>query len=198
MNDDVALTLEFKGPFLWTAAAGATLFDQPDALSGGVYLWTIEFCEGYLPYLAGHTMKSFHARFQEHTRLYFSGVYTVFDSGALRRGTKAKIWPGLWYLKDKRDERQAEFRARYTELLPHISELLSLWRVFLAPLPTNRRVLERIEAAIMNSLYAGPPIVRDFPDRGMRLLPRRKAEEEVRIRVSAPALIYGLSDTFRA
>lgn len=193
--------LHWSGPFKWP---GVTSEDLPDFLSEqeiakccGVYLWTVEHESGYLIYAAGITRRPFGQRFREHTRAYRSGVYTVFDVPSFKSGIRKKVWQGFWF-KKRSPEAQNEYQARADEIRTAAEELLQNYRVFLAPLPPNPRVLQRIEAAIMNTLYlaSGPASV--IPDRGMALAPRWPNETPIRVRSLSSALMHGLPCEFEA
>jgi hypothetical protein len=190
-------TLHFAGPFSWCGVAEKNLFGSPEGRKAGVYLLTAESDAGYFIYSAGFTTRSFAERFWEHTKEYLSGNYTVLDAKALREGTRLVVWDGFW---DAREawQRLGDFRARSGEILAHVHELLATFRLFLAPLSTERRVLERLEAAIMNALYGASGKIAELPDRGMRLLPRRQDETPLKVRVESSVVLCGLPATFEA
>jgi hypothetical protein len=126
-----------------------------------------------------------------------TGVYTIFDVPSLRNGIRNEIWHGFWF-KKKSAEKKDEFVRRSEELRWAANELLANYRIFVAPLDPLHRLLERIEAAIMNVLYdaAGPASV--IPDRGMALAPRWREEQPITIRNISPVHFHGLPPEFEA
>ncbi|NJM42680.1 MAG: hypothetical protein HC853_19045 [Anaerolineae bacterium] len=167
------------------------------ASNTGVYLWTVEHNLGFLIYTAGITRRPFQQRFREHTRAYQSGVYTVFDAADLARGERNKIWPGFWFRR-RTPQLKAEYQRRASEIGDALEKLLSAYRVFVAPVSTTPRVLERIEAAIMNALYAAKGIPSIIPDRGMSLSPRWEQEPVLMVRSIIGFPLHGLPSEFEA
>ena len=64
--------------------------------------------------------------------------------------------------------------------------------MFVADVGTRPRILERIEAAVMNHLYAQPPLFCDVPDRGMMLAPLRPTEEPSTMRSACADLLHAI------
>lgn len=195
------IELRWEGPFRWPGRSiqgdakpfcGATI-----ASSCGVYLWTVEYRDGYLIYAAGITRRPFALRFREHTRAYLNGVYTIFDVPALKEGVRKEIWHGFW-LKKRSVEKQDEYEHRADEIRRAAHELLANYRIFVAPVAPMHRLLERIEAAIMHTLYAATGPVSVIPDRGMALAPRWREEQPILVRNMAPVLLHGLPEEFEA
>ncbi len=197
-SQPVVVELRWQGPFAWPGMAGSRrvtgLESAEVAGSCGVYVWTVEHEGGFLVYAAGETRRPFRVRFREHTREYRSGRYTVFNAAAMKRGERKKVWPGFWYSKQRRQALEQEYSQRSSEIARALDELLSSYRVLVAPLPPERRLLQRVEGAIMAALYAaiGPAAV--LPDRGMALAPRWPSEAPIRVRSISPVLIHGLPD----
>lgn len=201
MEESYSLELHWQGPFVWP---GIGLKDLPDLLDDeqiaaccGVYLWTIEYASGYLIYTAGITRRPFGKRFREHTRAYRSGVYTVFESESLKNGIRKKVWPGFWF-KKRSVEMQCEYEARAEDIHTAVKDLLAAYCIFVAPLPPIARVPERIEAAIMNNLYAADEPASAVPDRGMALAPRRRDEPLIHVQSTSPVVLHGLPLEFDA
>jgi hypothetical protein len=189
--------VRFAGPYSWEGAGEDALFASVEGKSSGLYLLTAHSDGGYFIYSAGITTRSFANRLWEHTKEYLSGNYNVLDAKALRQGTRVVLWEGFW---DARDawQRLTDHRARWTQLVMRAHELLETFQIFVAPLSAERRVLERIEAAIMTSLYDGSGKVAALPDREMRLLPRRQEEEPIIVRVESDVRFHGLPAAFEA
>lgn len=133
----------------------------------------------------------------EHTRSYRFGVYTVFDAASLVCGERKKVWPGFWF-KKRTPELERDYLQRAEEISVALDRLLAAYRVFLAPVPPIPRVLKRIEAAIMNRLYAGDGVVSVIPDRGMSLSPRWDTEGAFPVRSTADVTLHGLPFEFDA
>ena len=195
------IELRWEGPFRWPGhsfqSAAQSLNDATIASSCGVYLWTVEHGAGYLIYAAGITRRPFAARFREHTRAYLNGVYTIFDVPSLKAGMRKEIWHGFWF-KKRAVEKQNEYEHRANEIRRAAHELLANYRVFVAPVDPMRRLLERIEAAIMHTLYAATGPASVIPDRGMALAPRWREESPILVRNMAPVLLHSLQEEFEA
>lgn len=196
------IELRWEGPFSWPSRSfqgDEKLFNDAMVASRcGVYLWTVEYCDGYLIYAAGITRRPFVKRFREHTtRAYLNGVYTIFDVPSLKNGIRKEIWEGFWF-KKRLIEKQVEYENLSNDIHLAANELLSNYRVFVAPVDPTPRLLERIEAAIMNLLYLSTGSISAIPDRGMALAPRWPEEQPIFIRSVAPVLLYGLPEEFDA
>lgn len=189
------LELRWEGPFGWPGLRPAgpvtSLADSPVGASSGVYLWTVEYLDGFLIYAAGITRRAFTKRFREHTLAYRTGIYTLFDMSSLNRGVREEIWHGFW-MRKRSTEKQSEYDRRREELRVAAELQLSNFRVFVAPLGSAPRLLERIEAAVMNALYCAPSPASDIPDRGMALAPRWASEQPITVRNIAGSLLHGL------
>ena len=68
------------------------------------------------------------------------------------------------------------------------------YRIFAANIETENRIPERLEAAIMESLYKQPMPLCDIPDRGMFLAPRWKSEIPIVVKNKCQFILYGLPD----
>lgn len=201
MLESYPLQLHWQGPFTWP---GTELANLPDLLNDehiatclGIYLWTVEHCGGYLIYTAGITRRPFIKRFQEHTRAYRTGVYTVFESESLKLGVRDIVWPGFWF-KKRSVEMQAEYETRTKEIQDAVQLLLKNYRIFVAPLSPAARILERVEAAIMNNLYCADGPAAIIPDRGMALAPRRYDEPVIHVQSISSVQLHGLPSEFDA
>lgn len=193
--------LRWEGPFRWPgldAEGGARAFDEdPVAKSCGIYLWTVEHLDGFLIYAVGITRRPFARRFREHTQAYRTGVYTLFDIPSLKDGIRKEIWHGFWTKKRSR-RRLVEYDRRREELRAAADRQLANYRVFVAPVGPVPRILQRIEAAIMDALYAAPGPASVIPDRGMALAPRRRQERPILVRNVVPVLLHGFPLEFEA
>lgn len=183
--------LLWRGPHPWPFLGKQTAVEDFRE-RGGIYLFTVEHDAGFLIYCAGYTTQVFQKRFKQHDRLYWSGVYTIFDLEAFQRGERRKVWPGFWTGKIRAPSLVADYNARAQEIQIATDEWLRGYRVFVAPVAATRRTLMRIEAGIMSSLYAAAPPACNMPDRGMSLSARWPSEEPVIVTNQSAVSLLGL------
>ena len=179
------LDVDWTGPYRWPGYSPALpgLPSHP-----GVYLLTVDYGDGYLIYGVGLTRRPMAARFAEHTRSHLAGDYHVLDLAAVQRGTRTEIWQG-W---DWSPRKRAAFQKRKSEILRAVRNQLSGFRIFVANITARQRILERVESAIMNTLYSLPAPLCDIPDKGMLLMPRWKSEKPMLTINHFSAHLYGL------
>lgn len=185
----VTIECEWVGPYEWPHR-GSHLPHWP-----GIYLWTFPFEQGYIVYAAGITRRSLRSRFREHTRSYLDGTYNLFDVTALCRGLRVQRWQGFWS-KKRPAEKVAEFERRREELRELALDQMAACQIFAAQFPTEDRLLERLEAAIMNQLHNSPKPFSDIPDRGMMLAPRWQSETPITVVSRTGKILYGIQTTF--
>jgi len=190
------IVIDWKGPFRWCNGGPDGFFSSEYARASGVYLMTAPWNDGYLVWGPGITARPFAQRFLEHTKEFLAGTYNILDASALVQGQRVLLWHGLWYKKD-RLARLDEFLARYADLAPHVAQLLSTLRIFVCPMSCEMRLLERIEAAIVNALYTAGPPMEEIPDRGLALRPRRANESAVTVMNRAPVTLHGIPRQFQ-
>ncbi len=186
-KNEEQLSATWTGPFSWPA------FEAMNGLPSipkhpGIYLLTAEYKDGYLIYCAGITRRIIPARFREHTRKYRSGDYTVLDIDSMRAGIRDEIWHGWGWTPEKR----SEFARRKEQILRSVDSQLAGFRIFVANITVDPRILERLEASIMQLLYLQELPLSHIPDRGMRLAPRRQSESTILVKNISPAILYGL------
>jgi hypothetical protein len=155
---------------------------------GGVYLQTFKYQGGYLIYSAGLTRRSIPKRFKEHTREYINGGYYVLDMLAMQQGMRKEIWRGWGYARKHR----GEFEENKSIILDAVREQLTSFCIFIADVGKEPRLLERLEASIMNNLYQQPPPICDVPDKGMHLSSRWQSEGKIIVKNSCSTFIHGL------
>lgn len=161
------IDLPWQGPYSWPGYEKETGL-PPIPKIPGVYLQTFYYRGGYLIYAAGITRRMIPVRLKEHNRKYNNGEYNVFNMDYLKDGIRKEIWHGWGYAREHRDE----FDDNKEIILEAVKEQLACFRIFIANPGTERRVLERIEAAIMNNLYLQELPICDIPDKGMYLAPK--------------------------
>lgn len=189
MMSEKALDIFWKGPFSWhTFESSDFLLTVPQ--TPGVYLQTFEYKGGYLIYAAGLSRRPILARFKEHTRKYMDGGYNVLDVSAAQRGIRQEVWHGWGYARTHRDE----FQENKTLILEAVHKQLSGFRIFTVNIESTKedRILERLEASVMATLYEQPAPVCDLPDKGMQLAPRRQSERPVKVKNHCTAVLHGL------
>jgi hypothetical protein len=187
MDDRCDMAVVWTGPFAWPKhEASANLPPIPKHL--GAYLITVEYRSGYLIYSAGITRRPVPERFREHTLKYMSGDYTVLDIEAMKQGVRKEIWHGWGWSPEKR----ADFKSREAAIVEAARRQLAGFRIFIANVGNRHRILERLEAAIMNRLYQESAPFCDIPDKGMMLAPRWESEEIIVVRNQCSVTLHGL------
>lgn len=186
MDKRSKIEIRWNGPYSWP---GFELDNNLPAIPKvpGVYLQTFEYRNGYLIYAAGITRRPVPTRFREHTRKYTNGEYTVLDILAAQEGIRKEIWHGWGYARSHREE----FEEKRMTIQDAVQKQLAGFRVFVTDIQ-EPRVLERLEAAIMNKLYEQTSPICDIPDRGMQLAPRWDSENPITVKSYSRAHIHGL------
>jgi len=113
----------------------------------------------------------------------------------MKQGKRKEIWHGFFTRKHPVEKVQ-EFKERYEEIQEAIAVQLATFRVFVAPMEPDTRLLKRTESAIMNILYNSPPPASEIPDRGMSLSGRWENEEPVLVRNVGNYNFHGLPEEF--
>jgi hypothetical protein len=108
--------------------------------------------------------------------------------GSLEHGIRKEIWHGWEYARNHR----AEFEERKSEILNAVRKQLAGFRIFVADIGTEPRILERLEAAIMNNLYQQSSPFCDIPDKGMYLAKRLNSEIPITVKNNCSAVLHGL------
>ena len=129
-------------------------------------------------------------RFAEHTREYMNGRYTVLEVESAQIGQRKEIWHGWEYAKAHRDE----FIEHKDFILKSVEKELAAYRLFIAQVGDKRR-RERIEFAIMHSVYSSKEPWADLVDGEVALRGRANKEIPIEIKNICPCKIYGLPDT---
>jgi len=73
-----------------------------------------------------------------------------------------------------------------------VNKQLAGFRIFVADIGTQPRILERLEASIMNYLYHQPSPIRDLPDKKVELSSRWSSEKRIKNKNNCKAVLYGL------
>jgi hypothetical protein len=197
-----ALIADWTGPYSWPGFEAQNQL-PPIPSTCGVYLQTVEHDSGYLIYLAGHSGNA-RKRFRDHEANRRVGKDTnVFDIDMMKAGVRRMVWSGFscWWT-DKADPTQLQarqdslgyppswghdipysslrkavaFGEHWRMVLEASTKQCREFRIFVAEFGPDGRLRKRLEAGIMDALYAAPSPYRDIPDQGMALS-RRYAEQ---------------------
>lgn len=187
MFDQKSIDIDWTGPYSWPK------FEIENGLASipklpGVYLQTVEYQDGYLIHAAGLTRRTVPKRFREHTRKYMSGDYNVFDIIAMQQGIRKEVWHGWGWTLDKR----IEFEKLKPTIHEAVRKQLAGFRIFIADMGTEPRILERLEASIMLSLYKQIEPFCNIPDKGMMLAPRWDSESLIIVNNKCTVTLCGL------
>lgn len=186
MNKSVKKDITFYGPYAFLKTNGLlSIFEL--SLKKGVYVWTVPFNNKELIHYVGITDRTFGERMAEHLKGYLSGEYGINDPRELQKGRRVRIWNGLWRGADIED-----FKKRHNELFPKMLSLLKIYKIYVAPLDCEIRLMERIEAAIANHLYGQDGVVGNFQEIEIRYKKRKESEEPVIVKLKYNSKIIGL------
>jgi hypothetical protein len=189
--------LNWQGPFSLMHPDADSCFDCPAISEPGVYMFAFRYRDGYLIYGAGITVKrTFAQRLVEDRRHLFRGEWTILDAASAEHGKREELWHGTNWTGYNSPERKAEGQRRAAEIETMARGMMRRMRVFLGPLPREQRLIERVEAGIMQRLYGSGAPCNQLPDIGMHLLPRRPNETIITIHSHAPAMFYCIPDKF--
>lgn len=197
MIDSTDHNLDWQGPLGLLPSSADYYRDALAARKPGIYLWAFEYHNGYLIYGVGLTSQPLAKRIGQHIPNFRSGQYTVLNGLSAQRGVRDEFWHGMWEGFNS-PARQAERVSRQAEIRHAADEMLGTMRVFLANLPPERRVLGRVESAIMQLLYSAASPICDLPDKGVHLEPRRPSEPPLIMHSNARVILHGLPSRFGA
>lgn len=177
----------------WTGPYGWPKYEHENRLPSvpkhpGVYLWTVEYQDGYLIYAAGLTRRSIPIRLREHTRNFLNGEYNVLDIDMMQQGVRKEIWRGWGWSPTK----QAEYKKKKQIIYDAARRQLAGFRIFVVDVGTQPRLLERLEASIMATLYKQPAPFCDIPDKGMMLAPRWDSENPIIVKSKCTTTLHGI------
>ncbi|GEM_PF-4433417 len=131
----------------------------------------------------------------QHLTEFLNGGYEILDVERMIETEKVVRWRGGYYWGGARPahwESIREFVAGLPSLAGNIQRLLQTLHVLLGPVATDKRILERIEAALMASLFGSSPEQRVFYSKAMRLSPLKPQEQEVAVDLRFPCDVRGL------
>lgn len=189
-------TLKFLGPFYSTEKDGRFGFKSPDLKNAGLYIFTFGYNSGFIVWFDGFSTRNVSVRLNDHIKNILRGSYSILDVNEANAGRRVEIWRGFYFTKS--ESKKKEFDERRQFLLPSIFTMIKGLHILFAPLSESRRVLSRIEAAIMNQLHNSSGLTSDFPYKGMHLEPRWPEETAFRVIVEKGPIIHGLPAEFEA
>lgn len=186
--------VNWHGPYSLIGKDAESVFTCLMSAEKGVYLFTIPFEGKYLVYYVGETGSSFANRLLQHVQSYLNGFYRVFDPEAFEKGEKILIWGGMWKTDRREPKLICDFIDRQPELAPKILLLLKQFRIFLAPVNEEKRIIERLEAEIARSINQQEGIVGRFQDNDIRYRPTKPNEQQLRVVMTSSQQIMGLNE----
>lgn len=189
------INLVFEGPYTFLTSKGLpSIFKSP--LKRGVYIWTVPFKNKELIHYVGMTTREFRQRMKEHLKEYLSGEYGINDPVEMKKGSRMRIWDGLY-----RGANIEDFIKKHDQLFPKLVHMLNIYRIYVAQLDCETRLLERIEAAIAENLFNQDGAVGDFqePDAHTHYIKiKRKSDERIElVKLKCPKTLLGLPQTLR-
>lgn len=188
---DTVVSLEFLGPFKLCGNKAKLLFDQDIAWLAGIYLWTVQFRDGFLINYIGETGVSFSRRMKDHMIQCIGGNYRICDAEQLLEGKKRILWNGVWR-KGTRDLLPMFVDEMYVKLAPQIRDYLRVLDVFVAPIETDKRTRRRIEGSIAFSLREKAEPIGTFVSEDVRYLGRKQNEMPIQVSITSSAKLFGL------
>lgn len=191
--------LVWEGPYSLVGSEGS-VFDCPAAHRPGIYLFSVEYQNGYMIYNPGITTRPLKDRIREHIAAYRDGEYNILDTNYFPMGKREQTWHGIaWTPEKDRANQRAIFEIERQKRSGDIEALLLAFRIFLAPLDEEKRILERIETAIIKSLYSSEEPFRSFPDKNMHQVRRGPDEPPfMALSITGAAHFHALQDSFEA
>ncbi|MBW6475027.1 MAG: hypothetical protein K0B14_18010 [Anaerolineaceae bacterium] len=185
------IDITFKGPFYWVCEQGKTsILESPSCRQSGVYFCSVSYQEKDLVYYIGQTGRWFSSRLAEHFLQHASGGYHLYEPNAFLRGEKIQVWPGRYDATQRTTI--SDFLDHFDELAPVIKKLASIYRFWVAPIDGDKRLRERLEAAMSIHLHNQPGIVGAFQDKGIHYNPHCKNEAPLIAKFNNYDQIHGL------
>ena len=181
----VNISTVILGPYGWPKLENGLL---PLPAISGLYLMTVNYKDGFLPYGVGITRRLMRKRFMEHTRSFKSGDYNILDLESAQIGVRKIAWKGWGWT----DEKRADYDAREDDIVALAIKQLTATRIFVIDIDGTKRVLERLEGALANLYYKTET---NLIDEGMLLMPRWKTEESISLTFQSSVVLYGLPET---
>ncbi len=180
------LILNWDGPYCLKGFEDASNLNVcPDI--EGVYIFCIKYNNGYVLESAGHT-KSTKKRLAQHLYNFKVGKYTILDSNDLDNLIRTEVWHG-WSDYNKYKE---HFIKNKTYYISELNKFLSKLGIFIYK-NCDKRIRERIEAAIMIDSYYSKEVWSDITPRWMQLRGRLNEEIPISAKNIFNSKIYGIN-----
>ena len=125
----------------------------------------------------------------EHLKEQLAGMYDIHDPSSLRRGATKVLWRGMY--GGDREESLEEYVRRLPKLSPALACYIQMIRFYIAPLRAGRRLLERVEAAIVDHLRSRKRLYHEMFE-GVRYRARRRGERPLCLRCTWPRQLLGV------
>lgn len=183
------MELNFQGPYVFHSDNNNLIFNEPISHQAGIYLWAINYKNGYLIEYIGETGVLFYKRMKEHFIQTVGGNYRICDPQSLKEGKVKIIWNGMWR-KGTRDK-MPSFLNSYTQLCPVIQNYLKTVEIFLAPFEADRKLRRRIEGAIAKFIKEQPSPIGDLLPSDIRYTLRKKSEKPIAVQLKSSKKIFG-------
>ena len=193
IEQQIYTEITFEGPFYWVSEPGKTsILESKSCRQSGVYFWSINYQEKELVYYIGQTGRRFSSRLAEHFCQHASGGYHLYEPSAFLRGEKIQVWAGRFDANQRTTI--PDFLVHFDVLAPVIKQLAGIYRFWVAPMESDKRLRERFEAALSIHLYNQPGIVGAFQDQGIRYTPRWESEVPLKAKIINYDKFHGLPD----
>ena len=126
----------------------------------------------------------------EHFKEHASGFYHLYSVSDLCDGKNVMIWPGYFDTENK--VTPIDIVRNLANLTEAITSLIGVYRFFVAPLHSETRLRQRIEAAIANTLYNVPGAIGAFQDKGIRYKPRNASKKPIKCSITSTITLLGM------
>lgn len=192
-----ALHLRWNGPFSYSSSRPPSILSSSAAETPGLYVWLVRTTAGPRLHYVGETGLTIARRHVEQFEAYATGRYSVRDGEAFRNGVEVLLCEGTYWGKHSTSRKQS-FVDAFERFAPHIARVVELIDVYIAPLAGSQRLRRRLEAGLVNALYAEPSVQRELFPSGYRAWKRRGDEAPQEIIVENPPPIFGFPLRFEA
>jgi len=219
------LIADWQGPYSWPGFETDNNFSSLPKICG-VYIQAFEYnFGGYIIYCAGHA-KNIRTRFAQHERKRRLGdQINIFDVEKIKAGVRYLVWNGYsdWWKTNAKAAALAErqraigysfdwgneitcYQSKKAVAFAEHCRMVSMasiaqcreMRIFIAEFGPGDRLRKRLEAGVMDALYAAPAPFCDLPDKGMALsrMDANGGETTVVVENRCSALLHALPMRF--
>jgi hypothetical protein len=197
MKTRIVRRIKFAGPYIFFGSS-KFISIYKCLPKKGVYFWTSPYGKKQVINYVGTTNREFKIRMFEHAKAFLSGDYKIFDSDELKKGRPIQVWHGIYGLEKGTKTGEflckhlEDFTSKHKELYPRIIELMKLYKIYIAEIKDERRLQERLEAAIYNCLYSQKGVVGECVEKGILFRSRRGKERPITFQLDFDKNIIGL------